>query len=62
MKNYKKPTRNQRKILENNYLNSNQWYVVKDMATEMEVISKSAISKGLNKTKTIPKDVASVEV
>lgn len=57
MKNYKKPTRNQRVILEDNDLNSNQWYVVKDMPKEMEVISKSAISKGLHKTRIIKKVV-----
>ena len=55
MKNFKNPTRNQREIMEKNGLDSRNWYVVKDLPSSLEIISKVAIRKNSTKTKIINK-------
>lgn len=55
MKKLLNPTREQRTILERHGYDSKQWYIVKNMPNELEIISKVSVRKGLKKTKTIPK-------
>lgn len=50
MKHGKKPTREQRKLMEAWHLNSADWYVVKDTPDEMHITHRY-----VNKQKIIPK-------
>ena len=51
MKNGKKPTREQRKLMEKWHLDAHDWFVVKDTPTEMWVVHRHS-----DKTmRTIPK-------
>lgn len=55
MKNGKKPTLVQKKIIEANGLDSKNWYVVKNTPGSLEIISIQAIRKGSSTTRTIIK-------
>ena len=55
MKKIQKPTREQRKVIESYGYVADNWYVVKNTVTELEIISKSALAKGLKTTKTLQK-------
>lgn len=52
MKNGKKPTYNQRKLLERWRMDTRVWLVVKDTPTEMVVVHRHSDKT----TRTIPKD------
>jgi hypothetical protein len=55
MKKCKRPTRKEAEIISGEGLDYRNWYVVKDTSTELEIISKAAVAKGSNKTRTIIK-------
>jgi len=55
MKNGKKPTLAQRKLMEENRLNSNNWLVVKDTPEKLVLVSRNNASNHVNKEKVIMK-------
>lgn len=55
MKNGKKPTLAQKKLLQENGLAPEKWLIVKDTPGEMEVVSRIALQRKSGKTKVIRK-------
>lgn len=55
MKNGKKPTLAQKKLLHENGLVPEDWLIVKDKTEIMEVVSRSSLQKKSKKTKIIRK-------
>ena len=55
MKNGKKPTLAQKKLLQDNGLDSEKWLIVKDTPEEMVIVSRIALQRRSGKTKTIKK-------
>lgn len=55
MKNGKKPTLAQKKMLKENGMVPENWLIVKDTPVEMVVVSRAALQKKTGKTKSIRK-------
>lgn len=55
MKNGKKPTLAQKKLLQENELAPEKWLIVKDTPEEMVIVSRIALQKKSGKTKSIRK-------